>query len=753
MGMMQASRQRAGVGTAVLLAAGAAAVFAATDSDKIAIEEQLALMQKLEKSVVVVEYRLRYDAGRAPEGAEVQYVCPFCGRIHTRNEGKTVIEQQRPLETAGYVLAPSLIVAGDVPIHDRFIERIDVRRGDTRVPARAAAYCVHEDAVFIELEEPLPDSVPLEFHPDAGDPCLTLNYEFGNGEWRMTAEPIGFVVTDSPGVDPFLSVKPGSLIVDKSGAPAGLTMNGRLDPDGSWKGSPRNWERVSTEAIEQRLSELREIVANGFFRVQMHFRSPKADKTDPYSMFRRYTSYGEEDGAVVTELNGLGILCGKNQVLVLSELEPRTTARLERVAVWGPDGEAHEADFAGSLEEYGGLIVSLKEPVGRPLAFSEEALFDLWQDLLLKATVGIAGEEKFAYYGRDRIGGCKLGFEGKVYPDIKGAHQNAFLFSMDGRLVVLPVSVRERVRDPRQGRWRQNEPLPTWSRQIGGLLAHVPAGLDPNNAPLSEEKEGSVGWLGVVLQPMTKELAQAHRVSEQTQNGKTGALITLVYPGSPAAAAGLKAGMVLLRIHAEGIPQPVDIVVEQDQSYGFDWSQIDMIPAQFMDRIPAPWPHVANAFTRLLTGIGIGKSYTADLAVEGEIIAKELTIVESPPHYGSAARFESEALGITVRDLTFEVRQNLRKSDDDPGVVVSKIEEGGAAAVAGVVPHELITHVNGEPVASVEAFERFVAEAAVLRLSLDRMGHTRQVKMTLESDRGRQEENGPDEPAPHTSAE
>ena len=113
------------------------------------------------------------------------------------------------------------------------------------------------------------------------------------------------------------------------------------------------------------------------------------------------------------------------------------------------------------------------------------------------------------------------------------------------------------------------------------------------------------------------------------------------------------------------------------------WDRLDQVPEQYFERIPQPWPSVENTFTRSLTDLGMGTKYTAEIAVDGKVEQKQFDVVPSPSHFGSAPRYKSDALGMTVRDMTFEVRRYMQRSPQDPGVVISKIEPGGRASVAG----------------------------------------------------------------------
>jgi S1-C subfamily serine protease len=217
-------------------------------------------------------------------------------------------------------------------------------------------------------------------------------------------------------------------------------------------------------------------------------------------------------------------------------------------------------------------------------------------------------------------------------------------------------------------------------------------------------------------------------VSDQTRDGQTGGLITYIHPDSPAAKAGIKAGMVMLRLRAASQPVPIEIQLEEDfaRAQGFPWERLDEIRDQFFERIFTPWPPVETPVTRALTDLGFGTRFTADFVEEGKLLTQEFEVVPGPTHYESAARFKSESLGITVRNLTYDVLRYIQRKADEPGVVVSRIEPGGRASVAGVKPYELITHIQDQPVSTVADFERLVAaEKGDLKLSLKRMAKGR----------------------------
>jgi S1-C subfamily serine protease len=214
-------------------------------------------------------------------------------------------------------------------------------------------------------------------------------------------------------------------------------------------------------------------------------------------------------------------------------------------------------------------------------------------------------------------------------------------------------------------------------------------------------------------------------------DGATGALVTHIYPGSPAEEIGLELGDILLRIHSDEHPRPLEITLEQDYSSQWDqiWSQLNQIPAEYFDQLPTPWPSVENTFNRSLTNLGFGSEVELEYVRFGDLKRAVFEVVQGPKHFGAASRFESEDLGVTVRNVTYEVRRYFRLTEDNPGVILSKIEPGERAAVAGLKPYEIVTHVNEEPVHDVEQFEALVGGSEDVSLSVKRRDQGRVVKI------------------------
>jgi len=164
------------------------------------------------------------------------------------------------------------------------------------------------------------------------------------------------------------------------------------------------------------------------------------------------------------------------------------------------------------------------------------------------------------------------------------------------------------------------------------------------------------GWLGVVLQPLTPDLAASFGV-----DGRKGALISEVSPDSPAARAGLRAGDVVLEVDGSRVESPGDVA----------------------------------------RGVGlVGPGHTAKLTVWRDKAERSVEIVlGEAPGERQVAR-----LGFEVRPVTADIARQLNRRSTD-GVVVTSVEEGTAAAEAGLRRGDVIVEVNRRPVRTLADFD------------------------------------------------
>lgn len=701
-------------------------------AEEASVGEYLAVAEAVAPSLVRVEYTLQHDKGDAPKNCGWAERCPNCGRFHSVNL-ENYISEERPLEMAGFLLEPTRVLAPDLIIHPRFVKGIAVRFGDQTVSAKIVGYAKGQKGIFLQLAEPFKQAKPLGFDSARKPPYLAVSYNLNNGVWAITVKPMSLSATVIENGRKFVATPSDALIVDSTGGPVGVTMKDEISPDDSWKGSPLRWPTYTAAEMDGLLKSIQEKADRGLLRVTLGFRSPRKGNTGFFGRFR-----GGDDGDA-TEQHVTGIVLDEKNILVLAELKPNLTARLERIIINTPDGKTVPAKFAATLVDYGGFLATVESPLPGAINISGDDIREKNNQLLMAADIILQGEKRVTYFNHNRIAEFNLGWKRRSYPVLPGG--SVFLFDDEGHLLAFPISKREKAaEDDGYGSGRSfrrsygsDGPTLTPARFVKEAVADLAKNSDASNVPLSEKEEARLAWMGVVLQPLNQELARANNVSDLTNDGQTGALVSYVYPDSPAAKTDIKAGVILLRLHAEGQPKPLEVRVEED-GYGrgsFPWDKLDSVPEEYYDRIPTPWPSAENQFTRMLTNIGFGKKFVAEFFTNGQTVKKDFTVEQSPAYYDSAPRYKSPALGLTVRDMTYEVRRYLQKEKDAPGVIVSKIEPGGKAAVAGIRPFEVVTQINGTPVKDVKDFERLVQGDEDKKLSILRMTRGRQVNISM----------------------
>ena len=206
-----------------------------------------------------------------------------------------------------------------------------------------------------------------------------------------------------------------------------------------------------------------------------------------------------------------------------------------------------------------------------------------------------------------------------------------------------------------------------------GLSFAVPINVVTNvYDQLRDKGHVSRGWLGVLIQDVTRELAESFGMKRPH-----GALIAKVLPGGPAEKAGFEVG---------------DVVVK------FDGKEIsfssDLPPMVGSSRIGAKIP---------VEIIRKGKTQTLNVTVAELPADDELQIASG----GKGNAVKSNALNITVKDLAEGQKKELEI--EDHGVLVESVAEGPAQK-AGVRRGDIILLINNIKVKDTSHFNKMVEE-------------------------------------------
>lgn len=229
-----------------------------------------------------------------------------------------------------------------------------------------------------------------------------------------------------------------------------------------------------------------------------------------------------------------------------------------------------------------------------------------------------------------------------------------------------------------------------------GIGFDIPANLaKPVIAQL--ESHGSVerGWLGVAIQPVTPEIAAAVGLDRTM-----GALVSQVEPDSPAAAAKLRKGDVIVGYGGRPVDEVRDLTRGVAETPAGKKTDLEV----WRDR------------TRLSLKVEIAKlapeTQAADAAQEPA--AREGTAI--PP------------LGATLAVITPETRQEAGIPDDVKGVIIVDVDSKGPAAEQGLRSGDIIEQVGQKPVRTPEDVGAIVAAAktakqAAVLLLINREGN------------------------------
>ncbi len=224
-------------------------------------------------------------------------------------------------------------------------------------------------------------------------------------------------------------------------------------------------------------------------------------------------------------------------------------------------------------------------------------------------------------------------------------------------------------------------------------------------AQLIDTGEVKRGWLGVMIQPVTPDIAESLGLDEPV-----GALVARVEPDSPAARGGLRAG---------------DVIV------AFDGQAIDTVRDLSLA--------AASTKAGSTTAVTVRRN-DAPVTLDVTIGAAPTSIAAARPGAGDAPQTDEaqtvEGMGLAVAGLDDGTRARFGVAPDTAGVVIVDVDADADAARKGLRPGDVITQAGGVEVVTPADLKEAVtaaqsADRGSVLVLIERDGMTRFVALSL----------------------
>jgi len=227
-----------------------------------------------------------------------------------------------------------------------------------------------------------------------------------------------------------------------------------------------------------------------------------------------------------------------------------------------------------------------------------------------------------------------------------------------------------------------------------GIGFAIPVNMAKSIIPqLRDTGKVARGWLGVSIQPVTRELSQAFGLEDER-----GALVSEVTPESPAQKGGVRPGDVIVEFDGKAIKEMSDL-------------------------------------PRIVAATSAGKEVEVKVVREKKV--ETVTVVIEKLKDGEEASSlteETSRLGIAVTEITRELAATYRLKELS-GVIVTEVKLDGLAQKAGIQRGDVIREINGIQVATVADYDKAVSsvkKGGSLRILLRRGGANRFVAIQLD---------------------
>lgn len=228
-----------------------------------------------------------------------------------------------------------------------------------------------------------------------------------------------------------------------------------------------------------------------------------------------------------------------------------------------------------------------------------------------------------------------------------------------------------------------------------GIGFAVPANLARNIMDrLVTEGKVTRGYLGINIQPLTRELAKQFRLPDES----SGVMVGGVSPDSAAEKAGLKDGDVIVEVNGKKVSDPASLQLQVAQT-----------------------PPGSKVNLRVLRSAENGKPTEKNLTATLAELPKEYLVTDERGSPREHSQSGTDALdGVEVTDLDAHVRRQVDIPRNLQGALVSNVGQDSNAAEAGLRPGDVILEIDHRPVHSsdeaVQLAEKAKGDQILLRV-------------------------------------
>lgn len=419
--------------------------------------------------------------------------------------------------------------------------------------------------------------------------------------------------------------------------------------------------KVETEQKDTQVTPFQSPFGDDFFRRFFGEPFPNVPQQAP----SEHQVIGQGSGFVYSVEKGL--LSDKSYILTNNHVVDGA----KKISVTFTDGSEFDAKVAGTDPKSDIAVLEIKSSAHPALPLGDSSQLEVGEWVIAMGnpfglsntlTVGVVSAK-----GRTGLG--IEDYEDFIQTDaaINPGNSGGPLLDLDGNVVGINTAILSRT---------------------GGYMGvgfAIPANLVKNIAQqLIASGKVTRGYLGVIIQELTPALAESFGVKEHK-----GILVSQVGENSPAAKAGLKVG---------------DLVV------GYQGRTVNEI-GDFRNQVAMTPPGTEATLTIIRNGDKKNVSVKIGNLEKSQMMAKSSTQT-------------AKELGLSVQTLTPELAQQFDVAPGK-GVVVTEVDQGSIAAMAGIHPGVVILEVN----------RRNVNTPAEFKQAVERSRHDKRVLLLI-SDRG-----------------